>query len=102
MLRPFTPRKPLEKSVEKAINKYAKRMNVLTYKFTSPAHRGVPDRIFVAPSGMVGFLEIKRPGRKPTDLQTREIQKLVNSNAYAGWADTVEKGKAFIDGLLLL
>lgn len=95
-------RKPLEKTVEKGINRYAKSVGVLAYKFTSPARRNVPDRIYVAPGGMVGFLEVKRPGKEPTPGQYYELGRLENQGAYTGWADTVVKGKNFIDGLLLL
>jgi hypothetical protein len=102
MLRkPPTP-KVLEKHIEKGINRYAKKVGVLTYKFTSPAHRGVPDRLFIAPGGKVGFLEIKRPGGKPTNLQLHELQKLRNHGVIAEWADTIEKGKQFIDALRIL
>ena len=39
----------LEKDIEKAVCDYAKSKGVLTYKFSSPNHVGVPDRIFFAP-----------------------------------------------------
>lgn len=40
-----------------------------TWKFTSPANRGVPDRIAVLPGGTVWFVELKTKGGKLSELQ---------------------------------
>ena len=40
-----------------------------TWKFTSPANRGVPDRIAVMPGAKVWFVEIKTRGGKLSALQ---------------------------------
>ena len=93
---------PLEKDIEKAIGTYAKSKGCLYYKFTSPAMRAVPDRIIVTPTGVVGFLEVKREGAKPTPLQMVEITKLAQRGAEVEWADNVADGKKFIDMLLEL
>ena len=92
--------KVLEKDIEKKIVAYAKSKGCLCYKFTSPAQRAVPDRIIVTPHGVVGFLEVKRPGNKPTPLQYREIDKLDEHNCWVEWHDSVEGAKDFIDCLL--
>ena len=92
----------LEKDIERKVGEYAKANGCLYYKFTSPAHRAVPDRIVITPNGVVGFLELKREGKTPTPLQTLEIAKLQKHNAIAGWADSVERGKTFIDVLMNL
>lgn len=92
--------KVLEKDIEKKIVAYAKSKGCLCYKFTSPAQRAVPDRIIVTPYGVVGFLEVKRPGNKPTPLQTREIDKLSDQSCFVEWHDSVEEAKKFIDDLL--
>jgi hypothetical protein len=93
---------PLEKDIEKAIGTYAKSKGCLYYKFTSPAMRAVPDRIIVTPTGVVGFLEVKREGAKPTPLQMAEINKLAWHGANVAWVDSAANGKAFIDRLLTL
>lgn len=92
--------KVLEKDIEKKIVAYAKSKGCLCYKFTSPAQRAVPDRIIVTPHGVVGFLEVKRPGNKPTPLQNREMEKLSDQSCFVEWHDTVEGAKEFIDDLL--
>jgi hypothetical protein len=93
-------RTPLEKEIEKKIGDYAKKRGCKWYKFTSPAHRAVPDRIIITPSGVVGFLEIKRGGCKPTTLQMKELKKLYDSGCNVDWCDSVETGVAFINQML--
>ena len=90
----------LEKDIEKKIVAYAKSRGCKAYKFTSPAHRAVPDRIIITPHGVTGYLEVKRPGGKPTPLQLREIASLIEQNCFAEWHDSVEGGKAFVDYLM--
>lgn len=92
--------KVLEKDIEKKIVAYAKSKGCLCYKFTSPAQRSVPDRIIVTPHGVVGFLEVKRPGNEPTKAQYAELHKLLNLSCFAEWHDTVEGAKKFIDDLI--
>ena len=40
-----------------------------TWKFTSPANRGVADRIACFPDGKTWFVELKRPGGRLSALQ---------------------------------
>jgi len=94
--------KVLEKDIEKKIVAYAKSKGCIVRKFTSPAQRAVPDRIIVTPRGVVGFLEVKRPGNKPTPLQYREMELLSENGAPVEWHDSAEGAKEFIDYLLTL
>ena len=88
---------PLEKDIEKKVVEYAKSLGLLSYKFTSPAKRSVPDRIFITPKGHVFFMEVKRRGCKPTPAQEVEIMKLIKQRANVYVVDLVENGKAVID-----
>lgn len=90
-------RTPLEKEIEKKIGLYAKSKGCLYMKFTSPAHRAVPDRIIITPSGVVGFLEVKRHKAKPTALQMAEMLALKNQGANVGWVDNVLDGQQFVN-----
>ena len=90
----------LEKDLERQVVNYCKAKGVLTYKFTSPAHRGVPDRVMLA-NGRVLFLELKRPGGKPTALQLREMQKIEQAGCKASWADSLGAAQILIDHHLL-
>lgn len=62
-----------------------KRDGGISYKFTSPARRSVPDRLDLRPippehrnivARYVQFTECKRPGEKPTPAQQREHEML--------------------------
>lgn len=90
---------PLEKDIEAKIGQYAKSKGLEYRKFTSPSNRAVPDRIILVPGGVVGFLELKRKGEKPTPLQWRELRKLREMGMNVAWCDSVEKGEFFVHQL---
>lgn len=90
----------LERDIEKKIGLYAKQQGCEWIKFTSPARRAVPDRLILGPGGVVGFLEIKRKGEKPTPLQMRELMRLRELGMNVGWVDNVADGRMFIDLLV--
>lgn len=58
----------LEKSVEKAVCKWAKDNGISTLKLGGMHNRGKYDRIFML-NGKAVFMELKRPGLKETELQ---------------------------------
>jgi len=89
--------KPLEKSIEAAIGRYAVSKGCLWWKFTSPNNASVPDRVVVTPNGVVAFMEIKRPPNKLTPAQMEKAKDLRERNALVDWTDNVEKGKRLID-----
>jgi len=91
---------PLEKEIEKKVCDYAKSKGCYVRKFVSPNNRSVPDRIIIAPGGVVGFLELKRGGQKPTKAQEVEINLLQNIGANVECCDNVEAGKKFVDYLV--
>lgn len=59
----------LEKQIESYLVKRVKEIGGVAYKFTSPANRGVSDRIVVLPDGGVVFVELKSPTGKLSALQ---------------------------------
>ena len=66
----------LEKQIESKVVKKAKELGFLTYKFSSPSNRGVPDRIFISPHGEVFFIEFKSAKGKLTKLQEKVINDI--------------------------
>ena len=58
-----------EKLLEQKLVKAVKAAGGFAPKFTSPGSDGMPDRILLFPGGRVGFVEVKRHGKKPTPLQ---------------------------------
>ena len=78
-----------EKQLESKVVEYCKKHGLYCRKFSSPAHRGVPDRIIVG-NGQVMFLELKSPGEKPTQFQLRELDLIRAAGALAMWTDSWE------------
>lgn len=87
----------LERDIEKRVCEYAKNKGLLVYKFSSPSHRGCPDRLFIRPDGLVWFCEFKKEGQKPTPVQVREITRLRGHGAQVFVVDSVDEGKRVID-----
>lgn len=90
----------LEKQIERAVCDYAKSKGVLTYKFTSPGHAFVPDRMMIGPDGRVWFIEFKREGGKTTPGQEREHYRMRQNRAIVFVIDDVVNGKDMIDIML--
>ena len=65
-----------ETEVEKRLVRAVKARQGEAYKWSSPARRGVPDRLCILPGGLVVAVECKRPGATPTPLQAREMARL--------------------------
>ena len=91
-----TDNDPLEKVIEAKVCRYARDKGVLTYKFTSPARRSVPDRIFILHNAVI-FVEFKRKGAKPTEQQIREIKKIADKRVPVYVIDNIKDGKTLVD-----
>lgn len=68
-----------EKNIEQYLVRKVRETGGKAYKFVSPGNAGVPDRLVIFPSGKVIFVELKAPGKAPTNLQKakhRELEKL--------------------------
>lgn len=79
---------PSEASVEKFLREQIIKLGGEAYKFTSPGRRGVLDRLCVLPHGVIAFVEVKKPGKRPTDRQAREIQRLIKKGHIATFVDS--------------
>lgn len=82
----------LEKQIESKVVKKAKELGFLTYKFSSPSNRGVPDRIFISPHGEVFFIEFKSAKGKVTKLQEKTIKDIEHYNVEVFVVDHFEIG----------
>ena len=58
-----------EKQIEQSLVKAVKNMGGIAPKFVSPGFDGMPDRIVLLPHGVMAFVEVKAPGKKPRPLQ---------------------------------
>lgn len=57
-----------ERTIEGYLLGQCRAQHLLCLKFTSPTRGGVPDRVIVSSTKTV-FVEVKRPGEKPTRRQ---------------------------------
>jgi|LWDU01.1.fsa_nt_gi hypothetical protein len=58
-----------ERDIENYLVSQVKRRGGMAYKWSSPSHRGVPDRLVILPKGVVIAVELKAEGKRPTKLQ---------------------------------
>lgn len=58
-----------EKNIEAHLVKRVKALGGVAYKFVSPAHRGVADRVVCLPDGSTWFVELKAAGGRLSPLQ---------------------------------
>ena len=84
-----------EKDVEAYLVRKVKELGGTAYKFVSPGHDGVPDRLVCLPGGLVWFVELKARGQKPRPLQQAEIGRLCN----LGFRVSVAYNKSDVDAL---
>lgn len=77
----------LEKDIERYLVDKIKQAGGHTYKFVSPGHRGVPDRICILFNRLF-FVEVKREGGKISPLQRVEIARLksLGQAVYVIWS----------------
>jgi len=85
----------LESEIEKKVCEYAKSQGWLTFKFTSPGNRHVPDRIFIKDSA-VFFVEFKRKNLCPTKAQHQLACKIRSHNIEVYVVDCFDSGKELI------
>lgn len=90
----------LEKNIEAKVCGYARERGLLAYKFTSPAHSAVPDRLFILPLGRMFFCEFKRKGQRPTPAQEREHLRLRQHKVSVYVIDNVDDGLRMVDEML--
>ena len=64
-------------SVERRLVEGVKRLGGRAWKWVSPGHSGVPDRIVVLPGGRVIFVELKTDTGKLSPLQRLTIDELL-------------------------
>ena len=74
-----------ESTIEQKLCKRVEAKGGAAYKFISPSHIGVPDRLLLYPippeyreivARYVRFVETKAPGKKPKPWQDREHKRL--------------------------
>ena len=85
-----------ESTIERAVCAYAKSKGCLTLKLSGQNQKGQPDRMFLY-HGRVMFIEFKAPGKRPTALQARWLERLTEHTFAATFCDDIAAGKRLID-----
>ena len=83
--------------MENALVRRVKKLGGTAEKFTSPGRRSVPDRLVTLPSGSIIFVELKAPGKKPTEQQARDHERRRKLGCDVRVIDSVEAARAFPD-----
>lgn len=89
----------MEKRIEQYLVKRAKEKGWIPFKFVSPAHRGVPDRLIIMPEGKVMFVEVKRSDGRLSELQKDIIQKLRDLDHFVAIVYSTEDVDCLVDEL---
>lgn len=84
-----------ERDIEAYLRDRVKRAGGIAYKFESPGNAGVPDRLILMPGGRVSFVELKAPGRKPTQLQQMQQTRIRSLGFSVDVIDSKEAVNAF-------
>lgn len=86
----------LEKKIEAYLrDKVKSELKGVSYKFTSPNRRAVPDRICVV-SGYTFYVECKATGKSLTEAQEREARRLRDLDQWVYMVDS----KSSVDKLI--
>lgn len=65
-----------ERDIERAFVRAVEVAGGIAYKWVSPGHRGVPDRIALLPGGRLVLAELKAPGGRLSPWQEREHERM--------------------------
>lgn len=88
----------LESYIERKVCDYAKKLGWLVRKLSWVGRHGAPDRLFIK-AGRVVFIEFKRTGRKPTEHQRLELERLRAQGMEAHVVDNIDDGIALLSRL---
>jgi hypothetical protein len=87
----------LEKKIEREVAQYAREKGCMALKLTILGRVGWPDYIFLYPIRRVMFIEFKREGERPRQIQVFICNKLRAMGFAVAVCDNVEVGKNLIN-----
>ena len=89
-----------EKLLEKKLREEVKKLGGLALKFGTTYHTGMPDRIVLMPGGNTSFVELKSTGKKPTALQLKSLEMLIDFGFKAQVIDSQMSLDNFLNNLI--
>lgn len=88
-----------EAAIEKYLARLCKQNGILCWKLSSPARRGVPDRILFR-AGQTLVVEVKAPGKRPTELQATYLKMLADQGIDATFISDRQHADVIVQRLL--
>jgi hypothetical protein len=76
--------------------KAARAAGWLAWKLEAPGTAGVPDTLLLAPRAKAVFIEVKKAGKEPSDLQEHWLTQLRREGFVAFWIDTSDDIEAVL------
>jgi hypothetical protein len=106
-MRPVLESYTEDKAVEYACGKRVKKVRLpgkgcVHYKLNGLGKMGKPDQLFVTPNGYTYFVEFKREGEEPTELQKLEAAALLARHQLHSFIWTLDEFKFKLDWILSL
>ena len=89
----------LEKTIERKLTVAIKKAGGIAVKFVSPSFDGMPDRLVLLPDGLIAFVELKAPGKRPRPLQEARHRLLRSLGFKVYVIDKPEQIGGMLDGL---
>jgi hypothetical protein len=90
-----------EASREQSVRRWCKTVDIDCVKFGHTFDKGWPDRIYLFDHGLAVFIEWKAPGKKPSKVQQRKIDRLRSRKFHVEVFDNVREAKAWLSGFLM-
>lgn len=94
---------PKEAAIEGKANAYAKEHGCWHAKFKSSNNRGVPDRIYITPDGVVFFIEFKKPSKRTAKAGKQQelvIDEMRQKKAKVFVTNDLEEAKEIIGDMV--
>ena len=79
-----------EREIEKYLVQRAKQLGGEVRKVMYIGHRGAPDRLLMLPAGVLVWVELKAPGKKPEPHQIREHVRMRRMGQRVAVIDSLE------------
>lgn len=88
-----------EKKLESKLIRVVRAKNGACIKIQGIGNKGMPDRLCLLPGGKVWFVELKKPGKKPDNLQLVMHQVLRNMGFSVFVVSNEQELKQFENGI---
>ena len=86
-----------EKTIETKLTVAVKKAGGIAVKLVSPSFDGMPDRLILLPDGVIAFVELKAPGKRPRPIQEARHRLLRSLGFRVYVIDSIEQIGGILD-----